>query len=204
MHELSVLCATARGSCPGAKGNKSNQHMQQTYLWTTREQICVSRAGQLDFDSAVFKGCSWADCSFKAQTVQTHSGKAQELIEHTCNISSNENRSEAFPGTYWTLAWITLQGPHSSPQLTGCSAALSALLHSLSQVHPAPSPLPGAPHLQENGIQAQNMEGRHRKHPWGPLPPHPGNKDLQDKLCSKSDLGFLCARGCLESIKTLS
>lgn len=69
-------------------------------------------------------------------------------------------------------AWIIIQGyacsqgqgPRSSPQLRVYSAALSAPLHNLSQVHTVPSPLPAALHLQENGIQAQNMEGKHRKH----------------------------------------
>lgn len=75
MQELSMLCATAQGSCPSAKGNKSNQHMQQTYLQTTREQIHVSRAKQLDFDSAVLKGCSGANLSSKTQTVHMHSSK---------------------------------------------------------------------------------------------------------------------------------
>lgn len=60
-------------------------------------------------------------------------------------------------------AWIILQGyarsqgqgPRSGPRLGVCAAALSALLHNLSQVHTAPSPLQGAPHLQE-------MEHRHK------------------------------------------
>lgn len=91
-------------------------------------------------------------------------------------------------------AWIILQGQGqcSSPGLRACCAALSAPLHNSSQVHTVPWPLPGAPHLQENGIRAQNMEGRHRKHHSGPQSPHPGKKDLQEKLCSQSELGFVC------------
>lgn len=217
MQELSVLYTTARGSCPGAKGNKSNQYMQQNYLWTTREQIHVSRAGQLYFDSDIcFKGLLRGrfklQHSNRADALLQNPGTDRASLQYFIQWKQKWTHAEAFPGTYWTLAaWCTGNYPglwlFPRPRATFQPLAQGMLCGSLSS---AAQPEPGArsaltPARSSSSAGKWNTGTKYgRETQETPLrPPQPGNKDPQDELCRQSDLGFLCARGYLKSRRIL-